>query len=158
MDWLPKEKAVASDDVWSANRVMLAHFDDYSTALVFAKWGGSLLFPGPLPASAALPPAPAEVAATHDGEAVKAAIVARLGLNADELVVTEAFQHWALADEGLIRVHLLRFNTFEAPKAELEPHGAVFQPISALRGCDKLELALAREVFNLIIGAGGGRA
>jgi hypothetical protein len=155
MDWLPKEKAVASDDVWSANRVMLAHFDDYSTALVFAKWGGTLLFPGPLPASAAWAPAPAEVT---DGEAVKAAIVARLGLNADELVVTEAFQHWATGDEGLIRVHLLRFNTFEAPKAELEPHGAVFQPISALRGCDKLELALAREVFNLIIGAGGGRA
>jgi hypothetical protein len=158
MDWLLKEKAVTSEDVWRANRVMLTHFDDYSTALVFAKWGGTLLFPGPLPASAALTSALTEVAATHDSKTVKAALVARLGLNADELVVTEAFQHGASGDDGLIRVHLLRFNTFEAPKAELEPHGAVFQPISALRGCDKLELALAREVFNLIIGAGGGRA
>jgi hypothetical protein len=34
----------------------------------------------------------------------------------------------------------------------------MFRPISALRGGVPVELLLAREVFNLIVGAGGGKA
>ncbi|WP_430434844.1 hypothetical protein [Methyloversatilis sp.] len=147
----------SQDDVLVANRVMLVHFDSYSTALVFAKWNDTLLLPAPLPPSAELMPAPAADAA-DDGEAVKAAAIARLGLNPAEVVRPGDFNHWVFTADGPVRVHLLRFTTFEAPKAALEPHGGVFRPISALRGGTPVELLLAREVFNLIVGAGGGRA
>lgn len=145
-------------DVWAANRAMLVHFDSYSAALMFARLEGSLLLPGALPAEAELQPPPAGISARHDGEAVKAAAVERLGLNPDEVIVADDFDHWAHTAEGPVKIHLLRFNTFEAPKALLEPHGGTFKAISELRGSARLELALAREVFNLIIGAGGGRA
>jgi hypothetical protein len=155
---LAKERAVTTQNIWAANRVMLTHFDSYSTALVFAKWGETLLYPAPLPASAALVPPPAEMGSANDAEAVKDATVALLGLNPSEVTVAKDFNHWAATDAGLIKIHLLRFTTFEAPKAEFAPHGGIFKSISELRGSDRLELALAREVFNLIIGAGGGRA
>lgn len=150
---------MTSEDVLSVNRVLLTHFDSYSTALVFAKWGDTLLFPAPLAGSATLAPAPdGETSTLHDDEAVMAATVARLGLNADELMIAKDFNHWASSDNSLVRIHLLRFTTMDAPKALLATHGAVFKPISELRGSPRIELELAREVFNLIIGAGGGRA
>jgi hypothetical protein len=152
------ELPVASNDLLTANRVLLTHFDTYSTALVFAKWGDTLLYPAALPASAELVPAPGEVSALHDGNAVKAAVVEQLGLNANELIVASDFNHWASTEDGPVRIHLLRFTMFDAPKAALVPHDAVFKPISELRGSARIELALAREVFNLIVGAGGGRA
>lgn len=147
----------SQDNVLVANRVMLVHFDSYSTALVFAKWNDTLLTPAPLPPSAELMSAPAAEVA-DDGDAVKAAAIARLGLNPAEVVRAGDFNHWVSTADGPVRVHLLRFTTFEAPKAALEPHGGVFRPISALRGGAPVELLLAREVFNLIVGAGGGRA
>jgi hypothetical protein len=146
------------DDVLINNRVMLVHFDSYSTALVFAKWNDTLLLPAALPASAELTSAPDELAAVHDGDAVKAAVIERLELNPAEVVRACDFNHWVSTETGPVRVHLLRFTTFEAPKAALEPHGGVFRPISALRGGVPVELLLAREVFNLIVGAGGGKA
>lgn len=146
------------DDVLIANRAMLVHFDSYSAALVFAKWGDTLLAPAPLPPSAAALAPTGGTAAIKDGDAVKAAVVARLGLNPAELELAVDFDHQVSTDAGPVRVHLLRFITFEAPKAALEAHGGVFRPISALRGGAPVELLLAREVFNLIIGAGGGRA
>lgn len=146
------------DDVLISNRVMLVHFDSYSTALVFAKWNDTLLLPAALPASAELTSAADELAAAHDGEAVKAAVIERLGLNPAEMVRASDFNHWVSTEAGPVRVHLLRFTTFDAPKAALEPHGGVFRPISALRGGAPVELLLAREVFNLIVGAGGGKA
>ncbi|WP_374338516.1 hypothetical protein [Methyloversatilis sp.] len=147
----------ANDDVLVANRVLLVHFDSYSTALVFAKWNETLLLPAPLPPSAELMSEPEDEVA-DDGEAVKAAAIARLGLNPAEVVRACDFRHWVSTADGPVRVHLLRFTTFEAPKAAIEPHGGVFRPISALRGGVPVELLLAREVFNLIVGAGGGRA
>jgi hypothetical protein len=155
-----RESAVTSDTLWQANRVMLVHFDSYSTALVFAKWkGATLLFDAALPSLAGLVATPDQIAALHDGEAVKAAIVERLGLNPAEVMVADDFDFWASPTEaGPVRIHLLRFTTFDAPKAAMAAHDAVFKPISELRGSDRLELALAREVFNLIIGAGGARA
>ena len=145
-------------DVLVANRVMLVHFDSYSTALVFAKWGETLLLPAALPAGAELTPGPDAPGAVYDGDVVRAAAIDRLGLNPAEVVRAGDFNHWVSTADGPVRVHLLRFTTFEAPKAALEPHGGVFRPISALRGGASVELLLAREVFNLIIGAGGGRA
>lgn len=144
------------------HRVILAHFDSYSTALVFARWpNGSLLAPGPLPEGAVQIEAPAAAATTSDEDAeaasVLAATVARYGLNADELVVMPEFRHWHQGPDGPIRIHLLRFTCFEAPKALLAPQGAVFKPISELRGSAMAELVLLREVFNLIV-SGGGRA
>ncbi len=150
---------MASDDLFQANRVLLVHFDSYSTALVFAKWPtASLLFDAPLPAGATMGSAPDQMTAVHDGEAVKTATVARLGLNPNEVMWASDFNVWVSTEAGPVRIHLLRFTTFDAPKAALLAHDAVFKPISELRGSDKLELALAREVFNLIIGAGGARA
>jgi hypothetical protein len=145
------------DDVLIDNRVMLVHFDSYSTALVFAKWNDTLLLPAALPPSAELMAAPDDITAAHDGEAVKAAAIERLGLNPAEVVRACDFNHWVTTEAGPVRVHLLRFTTFDAPKGALEPHGGVFRPISALRGGAPVELLLAREVFNLIVGAGGGK-
>ncbi|TAK99587.1 MAG: hypothetical protein EPO09_00925 [Aquabacterium sp.] len=149
---------MASDTLFQANRVLLVHFDSYSTALVFAKWPtASLLFDAPLPAGATMGSAPEQIPSNQDGEAVKAATVARLGLNPQEVMRASDFDFWVSSDSGPVRIHLLRFTTFDAPKAALAMHEAVFKPISELRGSDKLELVLAREVFNLIIGSGGAR-
>jgi hypothetical protein len=55
-----------------------------------------------------------------------------------------------------VRIHLLRFTTLDAPKEAIEALGGVFKPMSQLRGSAMSELMLLREVFNLIVGAGGG--
>lgn len=146
------------DDVLIHNRVLLVHFDSYSTALVFAKRNETLLLPSALPPSAELTSAPDDRDMTYAGEEVKAAVISRLGLDPGEVVRAGDFDHWVTTDNGPVRVHLLRFTTFEPPKAALEPHGVVFRPISALRGGVPVELLLAREVFDLIVGSGGGRA
>jgi hypothetical protein len=54
-------------------------------------------------------------------------------------------------------VFLLRFTTFEAPAAVIEPAGGTFKHLPALRGCDRAELALLREVFNLLVGGNARR-
>jgi heme-degrading monooxygenase HmoA len=66
------------------------------------------------------------------------------------------FNHWAQTDAGPVRIHLLRFTTLDAPKEAIEALGGVFKPMSQLRGSAMSELLLLREVFNLIVGAGGG--
>lgn len=145
---------VSPDPLLARHRVILCHFDGYSTALVFARWdSGSLLWPGALPAGAA--PVEATVG-TGDAAAVRQAAIDALGLNADEVILMPDFDECVQADGGEpIRVHLLRFTTFEAPKALIEPSGGVFKPLPALRGSAPVELGLLREVFNLIIGGGG---
>ncbi|MEX8517973.1 MAG: hypothetical protein AB3X44_05620 [Leptothrix sp. (in: b-proteobacteria)] len=149
---------MTAQDILAHNRVILAHFDSYSTALVFARWGKTMLLPQALPESATPMPAPAEIGPEHAGDAVKQAVVERYGLNPDELMHASDFNHWVQTDAGPVRIHLLRFTTFDAPKAAIEAHDGVFKPISELRGSAMSELMLLREVFNLIIGAGGGRA
>lgn len=145
-------------DILARNRVILAHFDSYSTALVFARWDQTLLWPQALSESAQPMPPPADTPPDQRGEVVKQAVVERLGLNPAELIHAGDFNHWASTEAGPVRIHLLRLDTFEAPKAQFEELGAVFKPISALRGSAMGELQLLREVFNLIVGAGGGRA
>jgi hypothetical protein len=150
---------MTAQDILARNRVILCHFDSYSTALVFPRWESkSMLWPAPLPEGAQPMAAPAEVGPEHSPGAVTKALVEQTGLNPDDLVYLDAFNHWAQTDASPVRIHLLRFDTFEAPKPAIGELGGSFKAISELRGGTMSELVLLREVFNLIIGAGGGRA
>ena len=141
-----------TDDTLNDNRVILCHFDTYSTALVFARYGTSVLAPAPLPEGAVPLAVLPESDARHEPEAALAALIARFGLNPAELALVDGFEEW-LSDGGRpIRVHVAQFKTFEAPRAALAPHGGVFKPISELRGTAPVELNLLRRVFNLFMG------
>lgn len=96
-----------------------------------------------------MPPAAGEL---HAPEAVLAAIIHQYALEAGVLKLVAPFQAWVDTGQDAIRIHLARFTTFEAPRAAFEPHGAVFKPISELRGSPAAELNLLRQAFNLIMG------
>lgn len=148
--------ATPGTDLLLRHRAILCHFDSYSTALVFAHWpGGSLLWPGPLPEGAT--PCEVEGASPADAEGLRQAAVAQLGLPDDDVVVhsPKFLEHVRAADGSVVRVHLLRFTTPDAPKPLLAAHDAVFKPLPQLRGAAPVELGLLREVFNLIIGGNG---
>lgn len=146
---------MTTPDILQHNRVILTHFDSYSTALLFPRWDTtSLLWPQALPESASSMPAPATIAPEHVAHSVKQAVVERCGFNPDELKHVGDFNLWFQTDGGPVRIHLLRFTTLDAPKAALEALGGVFKPISLLRGSAMSELVLLREVFNLIVGGG----
>ena len=50
---------MTTQDILAHNRVILTHFDSYSTALLFPRWdNNTLLWPEALPASATPMPAP----------------------------------------------------------------------------------------------------
>jgi hypothetical protein len=147
---------MTTPDIFTHNRVILTHFDSYSTALLFPRWGNTLLWPAALPESATPMPPPTTIEPEYVANTVKQAVVERLGLNPDELVHVGDFNHWAQTESGPVRIHLLRFTTLDAPKAEIAALGGDFKPISLLRGSAMSELLLLREVFNLIVGQGGG--
>jgi hypothetical protein len=142
-----------SSDLLARNRVILMHFDTYSASLSFVCWDDSTMFwPDALPDWSATP-APADAAsAAYDGEAVRQALIARYGFNPAELVRIGGFDHWAQTESGPVRIHLLRFTTFQAPKALLEACDGSFRPLPELRGADKQELLVLREAFGLFIG------
>lgn len=141
-------------DILDRNRVILCHFDSYSTALVFARHGDSVLTPIPLPETASSMAAP-DVADTHDTPGmVFDALVEKYGFNPTQLKMDEGFEAW-LSDAGRpIRIHLARFTGLDAPHEAIEPLGATFKPISQMRGMPMTELNLMRQVFNLIMGGG----
>jgi hypothetical protein len=143
-----------TQDIFTHNRVILTHFDSYSTALLFPRWGSTLLWPQALPESASVMPSPVLIDPLYASEAVKQALIERTGLSADELSNVGEFNHWAQTDAGPVRIHLLRFTTLDAPKPAIEALGGDFKPISLLRGSAMSELLLLREVFNLIVGQG----
>ncbi len=149
---------MTTQDILARNRVIFCHFDSYSTALVFPRKDKTVLWPEALPESATPMAAPADIGPEHAGDQVMQAVMAQLGLNLDDVVHVKEFNHWAQTEAGPVRIHLLRFDTFEAPKVAFEALGGTFKAISELRGHAMSELVLLREVFNLIIGAGGGRA
>src|SRR5450830_1863394 len=149
---------MTTQDILARNRVILTHFDSYSTALLFPRWdNNTLLWPEALPASASPMAAPATIGPEHLANTVRLAVIEHCGLNADELVHVDEFNHWAQTESGPVRIHLLRFTTPDAPKSAIEALGGVFKAISELRGSAMSELLLLREVFNLIVGGGGGR-
>ncbi len=138
---------------WLArNRVVLCHFDTYSAALLFAHWDGTLLAPAALPASAAPMAAPIDPGVGHDGAAVRQAACERFGLNADEVVRLDDFDAWMQTEDGPVRVHALRFDTFDAPGEAIAPHGGTFRHLTQLRGSPMIELNLLRQAFNLMVG------
>ncbi|MDO8767310.1 MAG: hypothetical protein Q7K57_01100 [Burkholderiaceae bacterium] len=143
-------------NILTRNRVILTHFDSYSTALLFPRWDKTLLWPVALPESASPMPAPALIDPIHASEAVRLAVAECCGLNPDELESVGEFNHWAQSPDGPVRIHLLRFTTLDAPKAAIEALGGEFKPMSLLRGSAMSELVLLREVFNLIVGGGRG--
>jgi hypothetical protein len=136
------------------NRAILYHFDSYSAALMFASYATGILAPAPLPESASAMAEPDAADDRHAPGAVLEALAGRYGLDPKELKPDEDFRVWMTSDTGPIRIHLLRFTTFEAPRPALEPLGGVFKPISQMRGLPATDLNLAREVFNLIMGGG----
>jgi hypothetical protein len=103
-------------------------------------------------------PPPATIKPEHVANTVKQAMVERCGLNPNELEHVGDLKHWAQTDSRPVRIHLLRFTTLDAPKAKIAALGGDFKPIGMLRGSAMSELLLLREVFNLIVGQGGGRA
>lgn len=141
-------------NILDRNRVILCHFDSYSTALVFARYGDSVLAPAPLPETASAIPVLSDVDAQHAPGAVLDAFVARYGLDPTKLKLDDDFQAWLSSDGDPIRIHLARFTTIDAPHEALEPSGGVFKPISGMRGMPMIELNLMRQAFNLIMGGG----
>jgi len=141
-------------NILDRNRVILCHFDSYSTALLFARYGDSVLAPAPLPEAASAIPAPDDDAAQHAPDAALAALTAQYGLDPKQLKIDDGFQAWMASDSGPIRIHLARFTGLDAPHEAIEPLGGVFKPISQMRGMPMTELNLMRQVFNLIMGGG----
>lgn len=136
------------------NRVILCHFDGYSTALRFARYADGVLAPAPLPEAARVMPEPGDTDERHAPGAVLNALVAQYRLDPAQLRLDDDFQAWMSSDRGPIRIHLARFTTLDAPYPAIEPLGGVFKPISEMRGLPMIELSLLRQVFNLIMGGG----
>ncbi len=141
-----------NDNILDHNRVILCHYDSYSSALLFARYGASVLAPSPLPEGASAMQAVAAPGAHYQPGAALDALALRYGLDAAQLSLVDGFQEWMGSEEGPICIHLARFTTFEAPRDAIEPHGGVFKPISEMRGTAMVELNLLRRVFNLIMG------
>lgn len=139
-------------DLLDRNRVILCHFDSYSAALLFARYGSSVLAPTPLPEAARDMPAPDDAGEQHAPAAVLDALTAKYGIDAAQLRLDEDFDAWLSSASGPIRIHLARFTTFEAPHQAIALHGGAFKPISQMRGMPTTELNLMRQVFNLIMG------
>jgi hypothetical protein len=142
-----------TQDIFERNRVILCHFDTYSTALVFARYGATVLAPSPLPEGAGLATQPVAATDHHDPASVLDALGSGHGLDVTGLKISEDFDVWMTSDDGPIRIHLARFMTTDAPRNVLEPLGGIFKSISEMRGLPMLELNLMRQVFNLIMGS-----
>lgn len=140
--------------IFDHNRVIFCHFDSYSCALVFARFGATILVPAPLPESAAPMPAPVEINEQHDPDAVLDALISLFGLDATQISIDEGFQAWMDSDSGPVRIHLVRFKTLDAPHNAIESAGGVFKPISEMRKMPMIELNLMRQIFNQILGGG----
>lgn len=145
---------MSKTELLSHNRVILCHFDDYSHALLFPRWAQGMLWPQALPEGAEPMAAPAADIAGHEAAAIKQAVVQDTGLNPDELETVEDYQAWFQTPDGPLRVHLLRFNTPDAPKPAINAIGGTFKALSELRGGAMAELLLLREAFTLV---GGGK-
>lgn len=143
-----------SATIFEHNRVILCHFDSYSTASVYARYGTSVLAPSPLPEGATPIPAPAAIGEHYASDAVMEAVSAKYGLAPAELTHADGFEEWMDSPGGPIRIHLVRFTTLDAPHAAIEPHGALFKSISEMRGTPMIELNLLRRAFDLVMSGG----
>lgn len=138
--------------IFEHNRVILYHFDTYSTALLFARYGNSILAPLPLAETASAISAPGEIDARHSPDVVLDAVVSKYDFDSAQLGVNEKTRAWMSGDNGPVCIHFIRFNTLDAPKLLIAP--GVFKPISDMRGLPMIELNLLRQVFNQIMSGG----
>lgn len=141
-------------NVFDHNRVILCHFDTYSAASLFARYGTSLLTPNPLPEGAKPGSAPSEILEIHSPEKVLGALVEKYDFDPAELMIAESFQEWMESESGPIRIHLAKFKTFDPPRDEIEATGGIFKPISELRSTQPVELNLLRAAFNVVMSGG----
>jgi hypothetical protein len=142
-----------NDDVLISNRLILCHYDTYSSALLFARFGSSVLAPAPLPEGAAAMSGAGVTGIQYEPATAVAALNSKFSLDAFPLSVVDGFEEWVGTDAGdPIRIHLARFTSFEAPREAIEPHGGVFKPISEMRGTPMIELNFLRTAFNLMMG------
>ena len=132
------------------HRLIFCHFDSYSTALRFVRINDSVMLPAPLPENASMVAAPTDTGDTPTD--VLHAVLEKLNINSSQIELDDGFEAWLSTDNGPIRIHVARFTTFEAPHEAIAPHGGVFKPISELRRLPTTELALLRQVFDLILG------
>ncbi len=143
-----------SNTLFDHNRLISCHFDSYSTALVFARYGSTILAPAPLPESAAPADEPDGMAEHHAPSAVFEDFAQRSGLDPAKMRLDDGFEAWMSSDSGMIRVHLIRFTTLDAPAEAIEPLGGKFKPISEMRGLPMIELNLMRRIFDRIMSGG----
>lgn len=143
-----------SENVFEHNRVILCHFDSYSAASLYARYGASVLVPSPLPEGASPVSAPAEITEKHAPEKVAEALAARYGFDPAKLTIAEGFQEWMESPQGPIRIHLAKFTTFEAPRDAIAAMGGLMKPISEMRGTPMIELNLLRRAFDLVMSGG----
>lgn len=101
---------MSSANIFDHNRVILCHFDSYSAASVFARYGMSVLAPAPLPEEACAMSAPAEISEQHAPDAVMAALAAQYGYTPTALTHTDGFQEWMDSAAGPIRIPKRRGN------------------------------------------------
>lgn len=143
-----------SANIFEHNRVILCHFDNYSAASVFARYGTSVLVPVPLPEDAGVMAEPVDISEYHAPEMVMTALSTLYGYNPAEIRYAEGFQEWMHSASGPIRIHLVCFTTLDAPKTAIEPNGGLFKPISEMRGTPMIELNLLRRAFDLVMSGG----
>lgn len=146
------------------HRVILCHFDTYSTALLFVRWShGSLLAPTALPSSAMVntvagvpPPWQShEAMDTLCSPADIMGVLQAMGVETNSVKYIPAFAAWANSEHGPVRIHLCCYTTLDAPKHDIATLGGEFRHMSALRAADRQELLLLRQVFDLMMAGGG---
>ena len=146
----------SSANLLARHRVILCHFDTYSTALLFVRWPhGSLLAPTALPAAAAVALAPAADASGLVMETEVIGVLQAMGVDTAHVKYLHDFNGCADDESGPVRIHLCRYMTPDAPKQAIAALGGEFKHMSALRAADKQELLLLRQVFDLIMAGGG---
>ncbi len=141
-------------DILEHNRVILCHFDTYSAASLYARYGSSVLVPSPLPEGAAPASPPQDISENHEPEKVKEAICSRYGLDPAVVNLAEGFDEWMEGGNGPIRIHLAKFIALDPPKEEIAASGGTMKPISEMRGIPMAELSLLRSAFNLVMSGG----
>ena len=139
-----------TSDLLERNRLIFCHFDSYSAALRFVRINDSVMLPAPLPENSSMVATPTEIGDTPTD--VLYAVLEKLNINPSQIDLDDGFEAWLSTDTGPIQIHLARFTTFEAPHEAIVPHDGVFKPISELRRLPTTELALLRQVFDLILG------
>ena len=136
-------------DIFDHNRVILCHFDSYSTASLFARYGTSVLAPAPCrKAPAPMQHRPTSPNNMHD--AVMEALIARMA-SPDRIDSRRWLPRMDDQRRGPHPYPSRSLYNLRCPAHGIEPHGGVFKPISDMRGTPMIELNLLRRAFDLVM-------